>query len=83
MAFALFRVRKPVDFSGDMATRRVIVLIILVPLVSQMPDLQNADYIFFSINALSQDRLNIGQNKPFNIIMYPIKSFINSLSSQE
>jgi hypothetical protein len=61
----------------------VIVLIILLLLVGQIPDLRKADCILFSVKALLNALLNIGQNKLLVIATSPAVVFINWSSSTE
>lgn len=83
MAFALFGERNSEDLSGVGGVGRVIFFKTYVPSVGHMPALSNADWIFFSVNALSQDLLNFGQKKAFVIAICPPDSFIIWSSSNE
>ena len=70
-----------VGFSGTIITGRAIALITWMLSVGQMPALRNADYMLFSVNALSNATLKIGQKKDLVIITVPVLSSIIRSSS--
>ena len=81
--FADFGVfRTPGGFKGDVTTGQEMPLRTLTLFVGHIPVLQKADWIFFSVNALSYALLNIGQKKALVIETRPPPLFINSSNSR-